>query len=154
MEPPVSKSQLLDTIRAERSALDASIAGLSDARLSEPGVAGHWSVKDILVHVTWWEQRTIAKLHGETTEHDQLGGEDNDEVIDRLNDGAYRERAGVPAADVKASFRASLEAMMDSWAELSEEYLLANLELIAGNTYLHYPEHAVQIRAWLAKGVV
>ena len=42
----------------------ASYAGLPSARLVEHGVAGDWSVKDIIAHVTWWKLlRHVAAHH-------------------------------------------------------------------------------------------
>jgi Mycothiol maleylpyruvate isomerase N-terminal domain len=147
MQEPTDKAQLLDRIRAERAALDDSVAGMADERLAEPGVAGHWSAKDILAHITWWEQRTIEKLRGESTPHDQLGGEDNDQKLDLVNDQAYREHRDRPASDVRAAFHASLQTIVEALAGLDEQSVLASLDFIADNTYRHYPEHVAQIHA-------
>ena len=32
------------------------------ARMDEPGVAGHWSMKDIIAHLTGWDQHVVARL--------------------------------------------------------------------------------------------
>jgi hypothetical protein len=37
-------------------AFKASYARLSDAEMMQPGVTGDWSVRDILAHVTTWEE--------------------------------------------------------------------------------------------------
>jgi len=42
------------------TAFQASYAGLSDAQLMEPGVTGDWSVRDILAHVTTWEEEALT----------------------------------------------------------------------------------------------
>src|SRR5437763_17216941 len=39
-----------------------SYAGLSDADLMRPGVTGTWSVRDIIAHVTWWEEEALTHL--------------------------------------------------------------------------------------------
>ncbi len=39
-----------------------SYAGLSDSQLTEAGVTGKWSVKDIIAHVTWWEEEALKHL--------------------------------------------------------------------------------------------
>jgi hypothetical protein len=44
------------------AAFTESYAGLSDADLLEPGVSGDWSVRDIIAHVTWWEEEALAHL--------------------------------------------------------------------------------------------
>src|SRR5882672_5640041 len=39
-----------------------SYAGLSGSQLIAPGVTGNWSVKDILAHVTTWEEEALKHL--------------------------------------------------------------------------------------------
>jgi len=35
---------------------------LSDAQLMKPGVTGDWSVRDILAHVSTWEEEALTHL--------------------------------------------------------------------------------------------
>jgi hypothetical protein len=44
------------------AAFRQSYAGLSDAEVMEPGVTGAWSVRDIIAHVTWWEEEALEHL--------------------------------------------------------------------------------------------
>ncbi len=148
MQEPTTVERLVERIKVERAVLGASFANLPDARLDEPGVAGHWSVKDILVHVAWWERQTVAKLHGAATAHDLLGGADNDAQIDRINDRVYQEHRTVPVSQAKATFDETGMRLSSALTSLSEEAVLPKLEFIAENTYRHYPEHAKQIREW------
>ena len=43
-------------------AFKESYAGLSDSQLTESGVTGTWSVKDLIAHVTWWEEEALKHL--------------------------------------------------------------------------------------------
>ena len=61
-EAHVSRSDLLKRLDARWQELLASYAGLSEAELVEPGVTGTWSVKDIVAHVTVWEDEALAHL--------------------------------------------------------------------------------------------
>ncbi|HEV7126446.1 MAG TPA: maleylpyruvate isomerase N-terminal domain-containing protein, partial [Ktedonobacterales bacterium] len=54
--------RLLRQLDTAWGAFQASYAGLPDAQLLEPGVMGDWSVKDILAHVTTWEQEALKHL--------------------------------------------------------------------------------------------
>src|SRR6266702_4652541 len=47
----MEKQQLLKQLDKEWTAIKESYAGLSDSQLTEPGVMGTWSVKDIREHV-------------------------------------------------------------------------------------------------------
>jgi len=58
----VNRLQLLTRIEEPWSALKAAYGGLSAAEMLEPGVIGTWSVKDIIAHVTAWEEEALAHL--------------------------------------------------------------------------------------------
>jgi hypothetical protein len=58
----VSRSGLLERIDTRWQNLLRSYAGLSESALVEPGVTGTWSVKDIIAHVTVWEDEALAHL--------------------------------------------------------------------------------------------
>jgi hypothetical protein len=46
----VKKTQLLETLRRERADWEALLAQVDQARMTRPGVAGAWSVKDVITH--------------------------------------------------------------------------------------------------------
>ena len=56
------RERLIGVIDARWRELLASYEGLSDASLLEPGVTGAWSVKDIIAHVTVWEEEALTHL--------------------------------------------------------------------------------------------
>src|SRR2546421_6794431 len=58
----MNKQQLLKQLEKAWAAINESYAGLSDSRMTEPGVVGDWSVKDILAHVTTWEEEALKYL--------------------------------------------------------------------------------------------
>src|SRR5207237_6506168 len=59
---PMSKQQLLKRLDQAWAEFRESYAGLSDADLMRPGVTGTWSVRDIIAHVTWWEEEALTHL--------------------------------------------------------------------------------------------
>jgi len=56
------RQQLLQRLAKAWVAFNESYAGLSDAQLMEPDVTGAWSVRDILAHVTTWEEEALKHL--------------------------------------------------------------------------------------------
>src|SRR5438876_11172576 len=58
----MDRGQLLKRLDKAWVAFNESYAGLSDVRLMEPGVTGAWSVRDILAHVTTWEEEALTHL--------------------------------------------------------------------------------------------
>ena len=67
--------------RGTRTARGAA-GGLSDEEMTRPGVTEDWSVKDHLVHLTWWEQRVILMLSGAADPIDAIpNGQEGDDTI-------------------------------------------------------------------------
>src|SRR5436189_4707113 len=58
----MDRQQLLKRLDTAWTAFKESYAGLPDSRLTESGVVGDWSVKDILAHVTTWEEEALKYL--------------------------------------------------------------------------------------------
>src|SRR5438132_14252017 len=54
--------KLLERLDTAWMAFKESYAGLTDAQLLEPGVTGAWSVRDIIAHVTTWEEEALKHL--------------------------------------------------------------------------------------------
>jgi len=58
----VNRVQLQRKLDDAWAAFTSSYAGLSDVQMLEPGVTGKWSVRDILAHVTTWEEEALKHL--------------------------------------------------------------------------------------------
>jgi DinB superfamily len=58
----VNRSELLGRIDRRWQALLESYAGLTDADMTAPGVVGAWSIKDIIGHVSVWEEEALTHL--------------------------------------------------------------------------------------------
>ena len=166
MDTPTDKTQLLAWIVASRTELDAVIAPLTDAQMITPGAEGELSVKDLLVHVNWWERRTLRALEyaarGEAPP--KLAAEGEGEAgVNRVNAETFATNRDRSLEDVRAEYARSgrdLLAALDGYSEadlFDEEGFTRILEfpalyLIAGDTYLHYPDHVASIRGWLDAG--
>lgn len=58
----MTRSQLLSKVDARWTELVASYADLSAADMTEAGVTGSWSVKDIIAHVAVWDEEALTHL--------------------------------------------------------------------------------------------
>lgn len=132
----------VERVEASWAELIAAIDGIPEERLSEPGVAGGWSVKDVLAHVAYWEGRAIGEveraLTGEPAPPD--GGQD----VESVNQGIYAERAGWTVAQMLDEFHGTHERFMAALRQFPS----IDPDLIEGDTFEHYDEHAANIRAW------
>ena len=58
----MKKSELLNGLQEEYQKWKALLDQIGPARMDLPGVTGHWSIKDIVAHLTGWRRRTVARL--------------------------------------------------------------------------------------------
>jgi hypothetical protein len=56
------RKNLLKRLETEWTAFKDAYAGLPERDLLEPGVTRAWSVRDIIAHVTTWEQEALTHL--------------------------------------------------------------------------------------------
>jgi hypothetical protein len=125
MPRPTTKKQLLDATAVEWNALEQLLAGLSPAQMTQPGVVGDWSVKDVLAHVLEWQQMLIgwhsAGLKGKVpvTPSEKF----NWAQLPQLNQQIYEKHRGRPLADIQKEFHSSHRRMLKIIQGLSEEDL-------------------------------
>ena len=63
MDDQMTKIRLLETLRSKRAEWDAVLAEIPATQMDEPGVAGKWSVKDIVAHLAYHERWFADRLH-------------------------------------------------------------------------------------------
>jgi len=163
MAEPMDKASILDELRSKYAALAGILAPLDEAQMTTSGVIGDWSIKDILAHMSAWQQRLLAWLYAARhNEEPTISGPDSVEEMDRLNEQFYKENRSRPLADVLGDFRSSYLQIVEAVQALPEEDLIdphrfawsngdSLRQIIAGDTYDHYQEHQQQIEAWLAR---
>ncbi len=163
MSEQMDKASILDEMSTNYAALEGILAPLNETQMTTEGVAGEWSIKDILAHLTAWQQRLLVWLHAAARhEKPTLIGLASEEETDGLNEQFYRENKSRILSDVLADFRTSYLQIVDVVQGLSEKDLIDPhgfawmkgnplFYLVAGNTYGHYQEHIDPIQQWLAR---
>jgi hypothetical protein len=151
-------AELSALIRETSTRMELLLAQLSVAEINQPGAVGVWSVKDVLVHIGFWER------YGANIIRDAMRGSTPDLVAD---DETERNNASVVAqyyqrslAAVIADWQQAREDLLEAIAELSKADLndpdrfpwsegRTLLDRIAGNSFGHEQEHIEQIREWM-----
>ena len=157
-----SKAQLLEMRRALYTHFDALIADLSEQQIQMPGANGDWSIKDHIVHLTFWERVNlleILKAIEQGTSWADPGLESTEEVRDKTNQQMYLQNKDRSLADVLSEFQATHQQVMEYLEKLSEEKLKTPYEWLGGYAIItwlsepngHYDEHEQYIRNWLAR---
>ena len=157
-----SKREILDAIQGERAALEAAIDPLTETQMIQPGVEHDWSIKDILAHITDWENRMITwieeSLLGEVPQRPAPGMTWDD--LDLLNQQTYLANKDRPLDEVLTEFRSSYQQALETVRALSEDDLINPprfawregdplWHMVGANTWWHYKEHRQSIAAWL-----
>jgi len=143
--------QVLRRLEAAWAEFEDSYAGLSDAELLMPGVQGRWSVRDVIAHVTWWEEEALKHLPlvrdgGRPPRYSiAYGG------IDAFNALMTERRRHLPLADVLRQHAEVHARLLDYIRAAPEELFTMETRFrrrLRLDTFGHYPLHARAIRAW------
>jgi hypothetical protein len=152
----MNRQQLLKQLNKAWTAFRESYAGLSDSQLTEPDVAGHWSVKDIIAHVTWWEEEALKHLPlilkgGRPPRYSiQYGG------IDAFNAQMTEQKRDLSLSDVLRQLEETHRRLIDYIQSAPEEQFTQGTRFrrrLRLDTYSHYPKHAQAIREWRERSV-
>ena len=147
----MDKQQLLNQLDKAWAAIKESYAGLSDALMTEPGVTGDWSVKDILAHITTWEEEALKYLPliikgGRPPRYSvKYGG------INAFNAQMTEQKRGLSLSDVLKQLDETHRRLIDYIHRAPEEQFTRETRFrrrLRLDTYSHYPKHARAIRQW------
>jgi hypothetical protein len=166
MNNSLSKPEFLETMRSERERWEALLAQADEAQLVQPGVAGDWSIKDIIAHVTAYERGLVKWLEAasrrESIEFPLLDHPD----VDHRNAVIFSENQDRPLPDVLLESRQVFQKLLELVHALPEQQLLDPhltewfvtprwnqsrplWKCIADDSYKHYHQHIPGIRARL-----
>ncbi|MGH6915097.1 MAG: DinB family protein, partial [Geminicoccales bacterium] len=123
---------------------------LPDSRLTEPGVTGDWSVKDILAHVTTWEEEALKHLPliiagGRPPRYVTFGG------IDAFNTQMTERKRDLSLSEVLRQQDEAHRRLIDFIQSAPDDLFTRETRFrrrLRLDTYSHYPIHAGAIRAW------
>lgn len=143
-------AKLLKRLDAAWVELEESYAGLPEVRLVEPGVTGDWSVKDILAHVTTWEEEALKHLPliiegGRPPRYVTFGG------INAFNARVSEQKRGLSLSEVRRQSEETHRRLIGFIESVPAEQLAGDTRArrrLRLDTYGHYPLHAEMIRAW------
>lgn len=146
----MDRQRLLARLDEAWVAFQASYAGLSEAELLESRVTGEWSVRDIVAHVTWWEQEALHHLPlvlagGRPPRYSVTYG-----GIDAFNALRTEQRRGLSLSQV-LSQQIDIHASLIHYLQAAPADAMDNarfLRRLRLDTYGHYPIHAEAIRRW------
>ena len=165
----MEKTTLLENIQMEHDQLVALLMPLREDLLCTATLDGNWSIKDLIAHVSAWEQLCIGwlemYLRGETPDpFSQMNADSG------ANERIFRENQHRSLQEVQKNFARTYQTFLKQVQDLTQTISVEDLNrpqtwlkrlpwlhgqslvgLIADNSYDHYRDHAQQIRTWLDK---
>ena len=147
----MDRSQLLKRLDQAWEDFKESYAGLSDTELMEAGVTGTWSVRDVIAHVTWWEEEALKHLPhilggGKPPRYSVTYG-----GIDAFNAQMTEQKKNLSLSEVLQQQADTHRRLIDYIQGAPEEQFTHETRFrrrLRLDTYSHYPKHTEAIQKW------
>ena len=142
-EAPADVHALLARIDEAWRQLFVALDDIPEDRLSDPGVIGDWSLKDLFGHLAFWDEHAIREI-----ERALAGLPRQDDDWQAMNEADHAARRDHTLPEQRAAMHrahAALVERLESVAGIEAGPIDA---AIRPDTYEHYEDHAADIRAW------
>lgn len=153
----MDRNELLGRIRDGRAELESALALFDKRDLTEPLLDSGWSIKDIIAHIGFWEQRMVNLydiLSAGDVPQDAIDGE----TLDELNARVFNENRLLPLGIVQVNELTAFRMLVNIAETAPDEDLFDPGRFawcegepfrnwIATNTWEHYADHVPDLRA-------
>lgn len=145
------RQQLLQRLEKAWCAFKESYAGMPESEMLKPGVTGAWSVRDIIAHVTTWEEEALKHLpmvlEGRKPPRYSVtyGG------IDAFNALTTEQKKNLSLSEVLQQQEDVHQRLIQLIESVPEDQLGSEARFrhrLRLDTYGHYPKHGNAIRKW------
>ncbi|HEY7835416.1 MAG TPA: ClbS/DfsB family four-helix bundle protein [Ktedonobacterales bacterium] len=164
-----TKAALLDKIATSYAHWQALVDQVPRERMTEPGFAGDWSLKDVIAHITVYERWTADNLEADAR------GESVPEIVPwgppppadadmsdmNVRNAAFRSHfEDMPLDDALAAAKEHHQRLLVAIQPLADADLTeagkfawthghSLWDAIEGDSFEHYDDHQPGVRAWL-----
>ncbi len=159
MGTTINKTQLLAELNNENADWQALLDDIGEANMMQPEVAGGWSIKDIVAHLTGWRRRTVRRIQAALNHESDFTPPWPSELQedDEINAWIYETNRDRPLADVLSDSRevfqqlvAAIDAFPDE-IQVPQRFEWLEGEPLSGKVFFSHfhEEHEPDMRAWL-----
>ncbi len=158
----MNRSELLNGLKEEYRSWQALLDEIGIEHMAQPGVAGSWSIKDIVAHLTGWRRRTVARFRAV-----QRGEPEPPppwpahlQTDDEINAWIYQARQGYSVREVLDESHQVFQELVAAIEGIPEDVLadvrrfpwLEGQPMSAAAFFAHFhDEHEPDMRAWLRR---
>jgi len=147
----MDKTSLIRRLEQAWNNFQAAYAGLNEREMLVRGVTGDWSVRDILAHVTWWEEEALKYLPvllagGRPPKYSVMYG-----GIDAFNVLMTEKKKDLTLDEVLREQKETHERLIELLLAAPEQEFERETKFrrrLRFDTYRHYPEHTIAILKW------
>jgi hypothetical protein len=86
MEQAPTLQELINMVKRERANWESLVEQFAQEQMIQPGVAGEWTLKDVIAHLTWHEREMVGLIEA----HALVGSELWNLPTDERNVAIYR----------------------------------------------------------------
>ena len=159
MNEPKSKAELIQAMISAREELDSLIDQIRPSAMSLAGAPGEWSVKDIIAHLTAYDQQLALTLALRGQKPPDFWIEDI--PLDEFNRRLFEENREKALDEVLQQFKDIWRDMLAEVRARSEAYLFGEqsvpgvlytfrpCDILRSESYGHYLDHVPDLRARL-----
>ena len=156
------QAELLAQLNSEHKAFEGLLGEIGEDRMQEPGVAGAWSIKDIVAHLTAWRRRTVGRLeaaaHGQPEPTPPWPADLHED--DEINAWFHARDRDKSVREVLSESRGVFQQLVSAIEKLPEDTLDHPERLpwwqgtpVSGAAFFahFHDEHEADMRAWLSR---
>src|SRR5262249_11281979 len=134
----MNKSELLNWLQQQNRQWEAFLDQIGEERMDQPGVAGDWSIKDIIAHLAVWQRGINARLQA------AIRGEGEPPALwpaqlqtdDEVNAWIYAARHGSSVREILNESREVLQQLLAVVEELPDEVRIETVHSSGREYYL------------------
>ena len=153
----VSNIDVVQELKIARADFLDSLDGLTPDQMLIPGVAGYWSIKDIIAHLTAWQSELVTGLNH--IQNKRVPNIVKIEDMQSWNEEQYHINVRRPFSDVFQDFEGVHRMLVKMVGDFNSKILFDNRRfswmegeplyyLIEDAAIYHEKEHAEDIRRW------
>ena len=152
------KADVLRSLDQAWDDLSGLIESIPEPEMRQQGVVDDWSIKDLLGHMAFWSNRAANTLNEVSAGRgDQVPGPQTEAELNEWNAREASAREGKDLPQLRDEWekahqaaRAALETFPED--KLDQPFKDHTVVFSYGaDTFAHYQEHAIHIRAWLTQ---
>jgi DinB superfamily len=151
----MDREQLLGRIDKHYKGFTDALTGVPDRRWLSRGVIGDWTLKDVVCHVTTWEEEALQALpllmEGRQPPRyaEAYGG------LDAFNAMRHQAKVDIPVPQARAELETTHRDLLAFLAGVDESWFATETPFrrrLRLDTYSHYEEHTKAVWEWRRAG--